>query len=504
MQILPRSAPRRALRSSSNVSPASLSYGSYYNPSPRAPFVCFSCRRSRPQPGVLQQPRRSFSATVSRRSSSSSSSSPPLAEALSKGYAELKSRRLISVAGRDAPRFLQGILTASIAADPAHGRNGRSSAAAARNVVEAHQARADAFYGGVLNAMGRVLHDVFVYPETRGLYGGGGGGAAFVVEVDAAQLENLMRHMRRYKLRSVVDLRALPPDEAAVWQVWGQDPPPPPPPPFLPSESSPHVVLRDPRAPEMGFRVLKFQVSSSSSSSGMVDEAVYRARRYLLGVPEGQAEIPPSQALPLEANMDLMGGIDFRKGCYIGQELTIRTRHRGVVRKRVLPCMLYNYTSSSSSSSSSTTTSQQPPQHLEYKPGPLPISGDVGQEGKGEGEGEGEGKERALSAEDIPAGLSIGRVGKKGRSAGTWIAGVGNIGLALCRLNVMTDVELPGEPVSASADPFDPATHEFVMHLDGADADADGGERGRSVRVKAFVPDWLRERLSGGGGGGGG
>ena len=56
--------------------------------------------------------------------------------------------------------------------------------------------------------------------------------------------------------------------------------------------------------------------------------------------PEGQIEIPKETALPLESNIDIMGGIDFRKGCYVGQELTIRTHHTGVVREA-------NFTSSS-------------------------------------------------------------------------------------------------------------------------------------------------------------
>ncbi len=84
--------------------------------------------------------------------------------------------------------------------------------------------------------------------------------------------------------------------------------------------------------------------------------------------------------------MDVMGGIDFRKGCYVGQELTIRTRHRGVVRKRVLPCMLYG-------------EDDAMPTALEYKPDAAPpLGGDL-------------------------HGLTIGRRGKKWRSTGTFLAG---------------------------------------------------------------------------------
>lgn len=67
----------------------------------------------------------------------------------------------------------------------------------------------------------------------------------------------------------------------------------------------------------------------------------YTRRRMLLGVPEGDAEIVPGHALPLESDMDVHGGVDFRKGCYLGQELTVRTYHTGATRKRLLPLRLY-------------------------------------------------------------------------------------------------------------------------------------------------------------------
>ena len=67
----------------------------------------------------------------------------------------------------------------------------------------------------------------------------------------------------------------------------------------------------------------------------------YTLRRSLLGVAETPEELVPGQALPLEASLELQYGVDFRKGCYVGQELTARTHHTGVVRKRVVPVLLY-------------------------------------------------------------------------------------------------------------------------------------------------------------------
>ncbi|WWD06226.1 hypothetical protein V865_004312 [Kwoniella europaea PYCC6329] len=77
---------------------------------------------------------------------------------------------------------------------------------------------------------------------------------------------------------------------------------------------------------------------TSSHNTSPIDD--YHLRRMILGVPEGPNEIIPGQALPLESCMDLHGGVDFRKGCYLGQELTVRTYHTGATRKRILPIRL--------------------------------------------------------------------------------------------------------------------------------------------------------------------
>ncbi|CUA76781.1 Putative transferase CAF17, mitochondrial [Rhizoctonia solani] len=70
------------------------------------------------------------------------------------------------------------------------------------------------------------------------------------------------------------------------------------------------------------------------------DETQFTLHRILHGVPEGIDDIVSQQAFPMDSNMDLMGGLDFRKGCYVGQELTVRTYHTGVIRKRIIPISL--------------------------------------------------------------------------------------------------------------------------------------------------------------------
>ncbi|KAI1337718.1 Aminomethyltransferase folate-binding domain-containing protein [Xylariaceae sp. FL0016] len=403
-------------------------------------FVCPSCRRQKSVcPSIAPtRSQRYFSSSTARHAT------PPTT-----AYARLPERRLLSVSGLDAPRFLQGIITSSITV-PTNTRGGDPQATGAP--------RPHGFYSGFLNATGRVLHDVFVYPDTLGLHGHKSldvPGTAFLVEVDAAQAGSLLRHIKRYKLRSQLKARLLDDTECTVWQAWGERSGAPP----LTNDEE-GIVLEDTRAPGMGHRILSTRTPGPELDMDRADPLDYRVRRYLLGVAEGQAEIIKEQALPLEANMDLMGGIDFRKGCYVGQELTIRTKHRGVVRKRILPVRLYD-------------KSEGPAASMEYDADAF------------------SGSDGSLRGENISPGQSIGRFGKKGRSAGSWLAGVGNVGLALCRLQIMTDVELPGE---AAAAPFDPAS-EFVMQI--AQGDGAGGEdNGKAVKIQAFVPDWLRTRLA--------
>ncbi|KAG8694695.1 ccr4 associated factor [Ceratobasidium sp. 395] len=100
---------------------------------------------------------------------------------------------------------------------------------------------------------------------------------------------------------------------------------------------------RDLRAPHMGDRLLvrsgdKPEISASCDL--VQDDSHYVLHRITKAVPEGQEDIVPQHAFPMDSNMDLMGGLDFRKGCYVGQELTVRTYHIGVIRKRIMPVSL--------------------------------------------------------------------------------------------------------------------------------------------------------------------
>lgn len=327
-------------------------------------------------------------------------------------YARLSTRRLISLRGRDASHFLQGLTTQNIPS----------------------QNLSSCFYSAFLNASGRVLHDVFIYPDAEKEDPG------FLIEVDANEVEALARHLKRYKLRAKVGIRVVDEGELGVWATWGK-------------ESTFGVGLGtgglDQRAPDMGRRVVVSGDVKLEGSGRQVGADSYNVRRIMMGVAEGQGEILKESALPQESNIDYMGGIDFRKGCYVGQELTIRTHHTGVVRKRILPVQIYSGDGVS-----------RPPDGLIYD------------------------EDTKISLP--PKGANISRVDRKGRSAGKWLGGVGNIGLALCRLEIMTDTVLTGEGSQWSPE------HEFKMAWE-----PEEGREGGEVRVKAFVPSWHKSRAEG-------
>ena len=332
--------------------------------------------------------------------------------------ARISTRRLISLHGRDAPHFLQGLTTQNIPSS----------------------ATTTGFYSAFLNASGRVLHDVFIYPAAHSetyqntvLGEKHKGDPGLIIEVDANEVDALARHLKRFKLRAKVDIRVLEEAEWGVWQAWVD----------WEELRAYNIGCCDERAPYLGYRVISPE-DMKPCGSKKVSVKEYEVRRMLAGVAEGQGEILKETALPQESNMDYMGGIDFRKGCYVGQELTIRTHHTGVVRKRILPVQIYD-------------PGEKPPDILTYN----------------------EDVEIVLP----PRGANISRVDKKGRSAGKWLGGVGNIGLALCRLEVMTDTVLTGEGSQWSPE------HEFKVAWEPQE-----GMEGGEVKIKAFVPSWHKIR----------
>lgn len=419
-------------------------------PRPSTRFICTRC---------LSRGRASFSTTFQFRQQQKQHDLPPVPPPA--GYTRLTNRALISIAGADSTSFLQGMVTQNMLM-------GKEPVRAPRRT---------GCYSAFLNAQGRVLHDVFIYPMPQDGAASGADDAAWLIEVDKAEVTNLLKHLKKHKLRAKFTMRALDDGERSVWASWNDEAEPrwtaynletDLPAPFSPSSSTIAGCV-DTRAPGLGSRFLtpgtddlRTHFPDESQLPGReVPLATYNLRRILHGVAEGQGEIIRESALPMECNMDMMQGIDFRKGCYVGQELTIRTHHTGVVRKRILPVQLYN--GGQDAARFIETPVYDPTTEL-----PLP-----------------------------PSGANISRVSaRKGRSAGKFLGGVGNVGLALCRLEMMTDIVLTGEGSQYSP------LQEFKVSWD------DGVEEGTptphaasegEVKIKALVPPWVREYILAGG-----
>ncbi|KAG2369870.1 hypothetical protein BDR07DRAFT_1447263 [Suillus spraguei] len=222
-------------------------------------------------------------------------------------------------------------------------------------------------YGAFLHAQGRVLYEAFLYKSPTSSLSSTE--STYLIEYDPTPSEapTLMSLLKRYVLRSKVRIRDVS-EEWDVWAAWGSEEAKETrewnwarsgavEPVWRTSEwpwGTENGTILDRRAPGMGKRMLvrKGEMPADASTHELAGKDAYSLHRIMHGVPEGSVDIQPMHAFPIESNLDAMGGrmflfvspntiltrpVDFRKGCYVGQELTVRTYHTGAVRKRILP-----------------------------------------------------------------------------------------------------------------------------------------------------------------------
>jgi len=232
-----------------------------------------------------------------KKTSGLSSSPMKLPSALStEGIAVLK-RTCLRVQGADAHKFLNGLTTNNL------------------NDIKERSAQYTAF----LNPQGRMMYDAFIWRM---------GEAEFLVEADDRIGQDLVYHLKQFQLRSKLQVE----DVSSKYHVnvyWNRE-----------SKLASDFSVEDPRGDLMMQRELL------ESDEDPKNQSIYKTLRFAFGIPEGPREIPRVQAIPLEYNIDLLGGICFTKGCYIGQELVARTHHRGTIRKRIMPVLLGDSTKS--------------------------------------------------------------------------------------------------------------------------------------------------------------
>ncbi len=203
---------------------------------------------------------------------------------------ELDNRRLVKISGSEAESFLQGILTCDLEKIPPSG----------------------AGFGGLLSPQGKILFDFIVVREN----------SSFLLDTDAEHADELVRRLTFYRLRADVTLE-LCNSEIRVFAIWGSEI----------SHNKETIMVVEPRMSDMGWRVYSKSVPVDIEPVG---QEIYNAHRIKLGVPEGGIDYHYGKAFPHEALYDQTGGVDFSKGCYIGQEVVSRMHHRGTARKRII------------------------------------------------------------------------------------------------------------------------------------------------------------------------
>ena len=185
----------------------------------------------------------------------------------------MQARTGIRVTGKDRAGFLQNLVT---------------------NDVE--KLKDGLVWTALLTPQGKYFADFFLVPEAD----------AILIDVAAELAPGLLQRLALYKLRASVDLT---PVDLEVAQGIGP---------------VPEGAFADPRHPELGWRAY-------DGRSGSIDD--WEARRIANLVPESGIELVPNESYPLEMNFEALNGVDFRKGCYVGQEVTARMKHKTELRK---------------------------------------------------------------------------------------------------------------------------------------------------------------------------
>ena len=202
--------------------------------------------------------------------------------------ARLHDRALVAVRGPDWRSFLQGLVTQDV------------------DTLQVGELR----YGALLTPQGRLLFDLFILGQDDGA----------LVDVEAARRDAFIQRLSMYRLRAKATVER---SEGGVFALWG-------------AQTARGSWLVDPRLPALGHRAYGLeQPTAPDAKAG--DEADYDAHRLSLGVPDPARDCAGETTYPIEADLDLLNGIDFKKGCFVGQETTSRMKRRGQIKSRMLP-----------------------------------------------------------------------------------------------------------------------------------------------------------------------
>jgi tRNA-modifying protein YgfZ len=223
-------------------------------------------------------------------------------------FVRLEDRGILAVVGPDQRSFLQGLVS--------------------NDVTLVAEDRA--VYAALLTPQGKYLFD-FIMAEHDG---------EIWLDAEAARLGDLKRRLSMYRLRAKVELLERP--DLAVAAVFGDGAAAAlglPAEPGAAGACEAGVALVDPRLADLGCRLIVEcgQLGFHADRFSRADFALYDRHRLALGIPDGSRDLVPDKSILLEAGFDELNGVNWRKGCYMGQELTARTKYRGLIKKRLLP-----------------------------------------------------------------------------------------------------------------------------------------------------------------------
>jgi folate-binding protein YgfZ len=221
----------------------------------------------------------------------------------------LADRGILSITGDDRKSFLQGLIS-----------NDTSRLAPKR-----------ALYASLLTAQGKYLHDFFLVEH----------GDAVLLDGEAERLDDLKRRLSLYRLRAKVAIENVSAvhevlayfgdNAASAFELDGE--------PGSQTTIGATIAYVDPRLSALGQRLIaaKSDTATLLSQHGTGSIEDYERLRIGLGVPDGSRDMVVEKSILLENGFDELHGVDWKKGCYIGQELTARTKYRGLIKKRLMP-----------------------------------------------------------------------------------------------------------------------------------------------------------------------
>lgn len=212
----------------------------------------------------------------------------------------LPDRGVVRVSGEDARKFLDNLVTTNIElVRPGLGR-----------------------FGALLTPQGKIIAD-FLVTEAPEAHGGG-----FVFDVPLALAQAFATKLGFYKLRAKVTVENIS-SQLGVLAVWDGTP-----------VAKPALAFEDPRNPQLGWRLFVpddlVDETASAIGAEVSESEAYEAHRIACGAPRGGVDFIYGDAFPHETNMDRLHGVDFDKGCYVGQEVVSRMQHRGTARTRTV------------------------------------------------------------------------------------------------------------------------------------------------------------------------